>query len=386
MRMETAHSLESVPAADWNRLNPGGNPFLRHEFLVALERHGAVGEAYGWLPVYFLLRADGRLRAAAPCYIKSNSYGEFVFDWAWAEAYARSGLAYYPKLVAAVPYSPVTGPRLLIDPAHEAERDAITRRFGEALRGFAEERELSGVHWLFPPEAEAARLEEAGFMLRLGCQFHWHNAGYRDFDDYLAEFTAAKRKKIKRERRRAAEQAVSFEILDGHAAGEEHWRLFHHYYAATFDRKGGLPTLSPGFFAEIARSMPEAVVLVLARHAGEYVAAAFNLRDDTSLYGRHWGCDRYFHSLHFETCYYQGLDYCIRHGLSRFEPGAQGEHKVARGFLPTPTWSAHWLREPAFREPVADFLRRERAGVRHYMESLREGAPFRADSRALAGA
>ncbi len=384
--METAHSLESVPAADWNRLNPGGNPFLRHEFLVALERHGAVGEAYGWLPAYFLLRADGRLRAAAPCYIKTNSYGEFVFDWAWAEAHARSGLAYYPKLVAAVPYSPVTGPRLLIDPAHETEREAITRRFGEALRGFAEERGLSGVHWLFPPEAEATRLEEAGFMLRLGCQFHWHNAGYRDFDDYLAEFTAAKRKKIKRERRRAVEQGVTFEILDGHAAGEEHWRLFHHYYAATFDRKGGLPTLSPGFFAEIARTMPEAVVLVLARHAGEYVAAALNLRDDTSLYGRHWGCDRYFHSLHFEACYYQGLDYCIRHGLSRFEPGAQGEHKVARGFLPTPTWSAHWLREPAFREPVADFLRRERAGVRHYMASLRQGAPFRADSRALAGA
>ncbi|HEB58654.1 MAG TPA: N-acetyltransferase [Gammaproteobacteria bacterium] len=384
MQCRTVDSLADVPAADWNRLNPTGNPFVRHEFLVALERHGAVGEEFGWLPRYFLIETDARLLAATPFYIKTNSYGEFVFDWAWAEAYARSGLDYYPKLVAAAPYSPVTGPRLLLDPADEDARESISRLMADSVRTFATEQRLSGVHWLFTPSAETDALEKQGFMRRLGCQFHWHNAGYRDFDDYLAEFTAARRKKIKRERRRAQEQDVNFEILDGHAITAEQWRQFHRFYVSTFERKGGLPTLSLGFFEELGRTMPEAVVLVLARHGGDYVAAAFNLRDTQTLYGRHWGCSRHFNGLHFEACYYQGLDYCIRHGLSRFEPGAQGEHKVSRGFLPVPTWSAHWLREPVFREPVADFLRREQAGMRHYMDSLMAGAPFRTDSRALA--
>ena len=372
--LSIAESLEAIPAYQWNALTGTDNPFLRHEFLIALERHGAVGRRFGWLPRFVLAKTGGRLVGALPMYLKTNSYGEFVFDWAWADAYERAGLRYYPKLVVAVPYTPVTGARILVAP--DAPADTGKRLIAHALE-LAEELRVSSLHWLFPPEHELAPLAAHGLSRRLGVQFHWENRNYRDFDDFLDTFTATKRKKLRRERRRVAEQGVELEVLHGNELTSEQWGTWHSFYRGTFARLGGVATLSQGFFEEIGHSLADQVVMVFARHAGRDVAAAFSLRGPDALYGRHWGCREEFHSLHFETCYYQGLDYCIRHGLQRFEPGAQGEHKVSRGFLPVQTYSAHWIAHPGFRTAVADFLHREEEGMGHYLESMREHSPYR---------
>ncbi len=374
-------SLEEVEPAHWDRLAGEHCPFTRHAFLVALERHGCVGQHFGWLPQHLLAYEGGQLLGAVPMYIKDNSYGEFVFDWAWADAYARAGLHYYPKLVAAIPYTPATGPRLLIK-GTGAPRAAIAQALIAAALRHAQSLGLSSLHWLFTDAQDTARLAEAGLMLREGCQFHWQNRHpegrpYRDFDDFLATFSAAKRKKVRRERRRVREQGVTLEVLHGSEIAEAQWRIYHDLYADTFIRKGGTATLSLNFFRELGHSMPDSVVLVLARYAQKYVAAAFNLRGSDTLYGRHWGCSADFHSLHFEACYYQGLEYCIRHGLQRFEPGAQGEHKVSRGFLPTPVWSAHWIAHPAFRDAIGDFLERERRSMAYYRRDLSAHTPYK---------
>lgn len=374
LTLSVAESLEPVPAAQWNRLAGTDNPFLRHEFLVALERHEAVGRRFGWLPRFVLAEAHGQLIGALPMYLKSNSYGEFVFDWAWADAYERAGLRYYPKLVVAVPYTPVTGARILLAP--DAAPDTASRLVGHALE-LAREWKVSSLHWLFPLQSEVGELEAQGMSRRVGVQFHWENDGYRDFDDFLDTFTAAKRKKLRRERRRVGEQGVELQVLHGGEVSPAQWRTWHGFYQDTFARLGGVPTLSRAFFEEIGRTLSDRVVLVLARHRGEDVAAALSLRGPDTLYGRHWGCSDEFHSLHFETCYYQGLDYCIRHGLRRFEPGAQGEHKVSRGFLPVQTWSAHWIAHSGFRTAVADFLRREEQGMDQYLNAMRDHSPYR---------
>ena len=376
MRISVVESLEEIAAQDWNHLAGDRHPFLRHEFLIALERHEGVGPRFGWYPRYLTATDGARLVGAVPMYLKNNSYGEFVFDWAWADAYQRAGLSYYPKLVVAAPYTPATGPRLLLDPARSAE--PIAQALMQGAQDYAQELGVSSLHWLFPDPTDMARLQQQGLLLRSGCQFHWENRGYRDFDDFLSTFAAEKRKKIKRERRRVQEQGVTIEVLHGDELSAEQWAVYHAFYTDTFDRKGGMPTLSRGFFEELGRTMPRNVVLVLASHGGRYVAAAFNLRGADTLYGRHWGASEEFHSLHFEACYYQGLDYCIREGLRRFEPGAQGEHKISRGFLPTPTWSAHWIAHPQFRRAIADFLERERHGMDYYMKGLHEHSPYKA--------
>jgi predicted N-acyltransferase len=376
LQLHICDDLGQVPAVDWDRLVGPRYPFLRHAFLAGLEQHDCLGERYGWLPRHLLLRdPDDRLVAAAPLYLKFNSYGEFVFDWAWADAYQRQGLAYYPKLVSASPYTPATGPKLLLAP--DAPQGAAAALLQAAQR-LAEQLEVSSLHWLFPPDAQKELMAEAGLMVRTGCQFHWENRGYRDFDHYLSHFSSAKRKQVRRERRRVAEAGVSLRRLHGDEATAADWALFHRLYEDTFDRKGGIPTLSLEFFLSLAEKDPQSVLLVLAEHGGEPVAAAFNLVGSDALYGRHWGCRAQFHSLHFEACYYQGLDYCIERGLTRFEPGAQGEHKISRGFLPTPTWSAHWLAHPGFSAAVADFLQRETQGMAAYMAELREHSPFKA--------
>ncbi|MGM0593937.1 MAG: GNAT family N-acetyltransferase [Pseudomonadota bacterium] len=376
MSLKRLHSLDELSPAAWNELEGGiHNPFLRHEFLAGLERHDCVGEHWGWLPHHLALFEGEQLIGAVPLYLKYNSYGELVFDWSWAEAYQRAGLKYYPKLVAAVPYSPVTGPRLLIH--NTADREAVAAQLIDATLELARELGVSSLHWLFPHQADMARLERQGLMRRSGTQFHWHNRGYSSFDHYLATFNAQRRKKLKRERRRVAEQSIAIEVLDGHQTTAEQWQVFHHFYRSTFDKRGGYPTLSEGFFRHLGESLPESIVLVLASYQGRYVAGALSLRSDDTLYGRHWGCEEEFHSLHFELCYYQGLDYCIEHGLQRFEPGAQGEHKVGRGFEPVPTFSAHWLANPMFSEAVQDYLAHERQAVNNYMQELREHLPFR---------
>jgi predicted N-acyltransferase len=377
--LRTVEHIDTIPAADWDRLVDPDTPFMRHAFLAALEHQGCVGEAYGWLPRHLALYdAGGRLVAAAPCYLKFNSYGEFVFDWAWADAYRRAGLGYYPKLVVASPYTPATGARILTDDsARRAERAAA---LAGGARRLAEELGVSSLHWLFTTEEETRWLEEAGLMRRMGCQFHWQNRGYESFEQMLSTFSAAKRKKINRERRRVRESGIELRVLRGSDVRPEDWDGFHALYCATFDKRGGIPTLSRGFFEEIGSAMGGSLLLVLAYHGGNLVAAAFNLLGSKSLYGRHWGCFEDFHSLHFEACYYQGLDFCIANGLARFEPGAQGEHKISRGFLPTATWSAHWIADGRFGAAIGRFLRHELEEMRDYVEEMRLRSPYKAPS------
>lgn len=375
--LSTHDAIDRIPADDWNRLVDPDTPFLRHEFLSAMERHGCVGESLGWIPHHLALndRATGRLLAAAPCYLKFNSYGELVFDWAWADAYRRNARPYYPKLVVASPYTPATGPRLLVGDGPDRLRYA--RALAEGAVQVAERLGVSSLHWLFVTAEETDLLEDAGLLRRVGCQFHWNNPGYRSFDDFLSTFTADKRKKIKRERRRVAEAGIVIRRLSGADIGESEWSVFHRLYRDTFDKRGGLPTLSLPFFQEIGQTMGRHLLLVLAYHGSEIVAAAFGLVGAHSLFGRHWGCFKDFHSLHFEACYYQGLEFCIESGLQRFEPGAQGEHKVSRGFLPTPTWSAHWIADPRFRQAIAGFLDQETRGMEDYLNEMHARSPYR---------
>ncbi len=375
MELSIHASLEDIPPEHWNALVDADNPFARHEFLIALERHQAVGKKFGWLPQYITAYENGALLGAAPMYLKDNSYGEFVFDWDWADAWHRSGLEYYPKLVVAIPYTPATGARLLLRKANDQTTATALIDFATA---HARRLNVSSLHWLFTDATDTQRFRDhPDYMLRLGCQFHWQNQNYKDFDDYLSHLTSKKRKQIRRERRQVRDQHIELEVLHGNEISEEQWRIFHGFYCSTFDKKSGYATLCLDFFLEISRTMPANIVLVMAKHQGEYVAGAFNIRGEKTLYGRHWGCNEDFHSLHFEACYYQGLAYCITHGLQRFEPGAQGEHKISRGFLPTPTWSAHWIAHPQFRQAIDQFLQRETAGMRHYIEELSGHSPFK---------
>jgi predicted N-acyltransferase len=325
------------------------------------------------------LEDDGKLLGAMPLYLKDNSYGEFVFDGSWADAYQRAGLRYYPKLVSSSPYSPVTGPRLLA--ADGADRTGVKRLLGQAALEYAKAEELSSLHILFTDEEDTPVLQSLQMMRRTGTQFHWFNRGYGNFDDYLASFTSSKRKKLKRERRRVVEQGIEIEVLDGHQASTEQWQIFTRFYLATFEKHWGYATLNEGFFRYLGQSLPDSIVLVMAKYQGEYVAAALSLRSNDTLYGRHWGCLEEFHSLHFELCYYQGIDYCITHGLSRFEPGAQGEHKVGRGFEPVPTWSAHWLANPQFSNSVKDYLVHEHRAMYEYMDELKGHLPYKREDR-----
>lgn len=374
LQVRAVERLDDVPAEEWNRVAATSNPFVRHEFLAALERHGCAGEGTGWSPCHLLATEGGHLTGALPLYSKRHSFGEFVFDWAWAEAYARLGESYYPKLVSAVPFAPVTGPRLLLGrgAAPEAARALI-----EGAVAQARDAGLSSVHCLFPRAAEARALEAQGLLLRTGCQFHWTNPGYADFEDFLATLNAKRRKQIRRERRDAGAASLDVRMLRGDEVSEAQWAAFHRFYCATFERKWGMPSLTLDFFKAIGRMLPHAVLLALAARGDEYVAGALFLRGDDALYGRHWGTSEYHPALHFELCYYRGIDYCIREGLARFEAGAQGEHKIWRGFLPVRTWSAHWIRHPRFRDAVADFLSRERAAVTRYIQELQAHSPYR---------
>jgi predicted N-acyltransferase len=373
--IQVCGSMSEIPASQWNALIGTTLPFLKHQYLSALENNQAVGKEFGWIPQYLTIWDKDKLIGAVPMYLKFNSYGEFVFDWAWADAYARSGLEYYPKLVIATPYNPITGQRLLILADYNITE--ISNLLINAVNEHSKNLNVSSIHWLFPTEKEMEILRQHKLMHRIGCQFHWTNHDYQNFDDYLDAMTSKNRKKIKRERRRAVEQEITFELLEGDEINDSQWAIYHHFYASTFDKKGGIPTLSLEFFKEIGHTMPDNILVVLAKHDGEYVAGAFNLKDQQCLYGRHWGCIDEFHSLHFETCYYQGLEYCINHKLSGFEPGAQGEHKISRGFLPTITWSAHSIAHPEFKNVIHDFLQREEHGMTHYINSLKAHSPFK---------
>lgn len=388
MRLSITSTLDEVPADQWNALAGTDIPFLKHEFLSALERYHCVGEAAGWTPQHILLHQGNKLVGAVPQYLKTNSYGELVFDWAWADAYHRAGRHYYPKLVVSIPYTPATGPRLLIAP--DVDQQSIADTLIDYALENAQQIQVSSLHVLFPHEENLQQLKAHNLMPRLGCQFHWQNtshnnssqdSGFRDFDDYLDHFTSKNRKKIKRERRQVRESGVIISRLHGNELTDEQWRAVHRHYVSTFDRLGGYATLGLEFFQELSHTMPEQMVIMLAENENRPVASAICFRDDHTLYGRHWGIDDSrdprFQNLHFETCYYQGLEYCMEQGLKRFDPGAQGEHKISRGFLPTPTWSAHWIADPEFRVAIHDFLHRETIGMQHYIAELGKHSPFK---------
>lgn len=376
MQVRVQDSLASIEAADWNGLNSRGNPFLRHEFLLALEQTGCLGEEHGWYPRYFTVHSeDGALLGACPAYIKTNSYGEFVFDWSWAEAYEQHGLQYYPKLVVSVPYTPVTGRRLLT--ANDCSQEEVATLLIAAVHQYAGDEKLSGVHWLFPLDEDRALLEKApATQLRNDCQYHWHNRDYADFDAFLADCTAKRRKTIKRERRSVIEQDLRIEVRSGDSLSEAEWSTVCTLYTSTFDRKWGEASLSEAFFQQAGRTMGESFVIVFAYDSDGVAACAVMLRDEETLYGRYWGCFRQYRNLHFETCFYQGIEYCIKHSLKRFEPGAQGEHKITRGFRPTLTWSAHRLFHEGFSQAIGRYLDEERAMIEKRREHLNTLLPF----------
>lgn len=371
MRIEYLSRIAAVDSASWNALTLSYNPFIKHEYLSAFEAHGCVSPGSGWQPCHLVARDNDRLVGAVPLYLKSDSWGEFVFDFAWADAYRRVGKAYYPKLVAAVPYTPASGPRLL------AATDTVKNALISAAHDLAKSQGASSLHWLFPLQEESALLAAQGFLIRHGCQYHWENRDYEDFDHFLATFSAEKRKKVKRERRRVQEAGIAVTVLTGHEVTPALWRVFFGFYRLTMVRKSGHAPLNLGFFQDVGRTMPDKVVMILARYHGEYVAAALSFRSDDTLYGRYWGASRDFHSLHFEMCYYAGIEYCIAHGLQRFEPGAQGEHKISRGFLPTFTYSAHWLADSRFQHAVAEYLDQEREYMRYHSEELSSHGPYK---------
>jgi predicted N-acyltransferase len=361
-------SMAELPADAWNSL-AGESPFLQHAFLQALEDSECVGAHIGWEPVHLALFRDGRLEAAMPLYVKHHSWGEFVFDWAWADAYRRHGIAYYPKLVCCVPFSPVPGPRLL------ARNDADRATLIQAALKLTRDLNCSSFHILFPTEPDHAALNAAPLLHRSGFQFHWFNAGYASFDDFLAALTHDKRKKIRQERKKLANLGVSFRWVDGTQSSDADWDHFYRCYADTYARHRSEPHLNRAFFAALRETMPDRLLLIIADKDGEPTACSFCIKDRQRLYGRHWGTLEYLPGLHFETCYQQGIEYAIAHGLQVFEGGAQGEHKLARGLVPTATHSWHWLEHPEFRDAVDRFLERETDAIAHYIDEL-EG-PFR---------
>jgi predicted N-acyltransferase len=368
-------SIAHIDAHSWNALAGAGQPFLRHEFLLALEESGCAAPRTGWDPKHLIIEdSGGKALAAMPLFRKSHSRGEFVFDFSWAGAYAEHGLKYYPKLLTAVPFTPVSGPRMLFAP--QADQKALTKLLVRSAIDYAKQGQMSSWHVLFPSEDCAAELDRAGLILRRDCQFHWFNRGYESFEAFLAGFTAEKRKKAKRERRRVAEAGIEFDTLHGGDMDASLWRAVYSFYADTFHRHGHEPYLNLDFFKRIAAAMPNEIMLKLARIGAEPIAVAIFFVGSEALYGRYWGAGGNFHSLHFEACYYQGIEYCIEKGLQRFEPGTQGEHKVPRGFVPTLTHSAHYIADPRFAAAIRDYAAREARGVDHYAAAVNEHVPY----------
>jgi len=369
-RLAIETSLSRVDACQWNAL-AGEQPFVRHEFLSALHDTGCAAPDTGWAPYYLLLRRADQLAGAVPLYLKGHSRGEYVFDYAWADAFERHGLRYYPKLLAAVPFTPVGGPRLLA--ANAEDRQELARGLVELAQGL----KVSSLHVLFPGEDDLAALRQAGCMVREGVQFHWRNAGYASLDAFLAELNHDKRKKIRQDRKKVQAAGVEFRWLSGAQIDAASLAFFYRCYRHTYFAHGNPPYLSAEFFQRLHAALPDALVLVMALRNGEPIAAALNMQGGDTLYGRYWGALEFVPGLHFETCYLQSIDYCIQHGLARFEGGAQGEHKMARGLLPTPTWSAHWIADPRFAAAIEDFLERETEAVDDYMGELEAHTPFR---------
>lgn len=376
MRIERHTAIDAIDAGEWDALAGAAQPFLSHAFFASLERHGAVGGASGWRPHYLTAWRADRLVGAVPLFLKDHSFGEFVFDWAWAGAHHRLGIPYYPKLVATVPYTPVGGPRILLRRAGAEESGAADALIDAAL-GCASDLGVSSLHWLFTDEVDAERLRARGFMERNDCQFHWINAGYSSFDDFLGALSSRARKKVRAERAAVRAQGIRTEVLGGAAAGPETWDAFYRFYVSTFDRKGSEAPLARGFFHEIGARLGDSTRLILAYRGARLVAGAFFYEGGDVLYGRHWGCSEDIPGLHFELCYYRAIEHCIERGIACFEAGAQGEYKARRGFRPVRTRSMHWIAHAGLGAAIDDFLSRERRAVDEYIEDLVERQPFR---------
>jgi predicted N-acyltransferase len=370
--------ISEIPAATWDALAcpPGAavNPFVLHAFLQALEDSGSVGGDSGWGPAHLALTIDGRIAGVAPAYLKSHSYGEYIFDQSWAEAYARAGGRYYPKLLCAVPFTPATGPRLLAGGDFEIET-----LLGRTLQQMVRQMKVSSAHINFADAAAADRLGAQGFLRRTDQQFHWDNNGYSSFNDFLNQLSSIKRKNLRRERAQSLESGITIEWVTGADLREHHWDAFFEFYMDTGSRKWGSPYLTRAFFSLVGAAMPDHVLLVMAKRGGAYIAGALNFIGSDALYGRNWGAIEHHPFLHFEVCYYQAIDFAIARGLARVEAGAQGAHKLARGYLPRTTHSLHWIADPGLRRAVAHYLDQERAAVAEGIAELAEHAPFRKD-------
>jgi predicted N-acyltransferase len=374
-RVRFLKSITEIDAASWNRLAGCTQPFVRHEFLLALEESGCAVPRTGWSARHLAVEAQGgQLVGAMPLYRKAHSRGEFVFDFSWANAYSQHGRQYYPKLLTAIPFTPVRGPRLLAGEGPGAR--SVAAALARAAMDYARAEQLSSWHVLFPEDQDLGVLKSTGLIERRDCQFHWFNQGYESFDAFLATFTAEKRKKAKRERRRVAEAGIEFDTRFGGEMDDRLWRVVYEFYADTFYRHGHEPYLNLDFFKRISASLPDTLMLKIARHGASPIAVAIFFVGEDALYGRYWGAGGNYHSLHFETCYYQGIEYCIEHGLQRFEPGTQGEHKVPRGFVPTLTSSAHDIVDERFAGAIRDFALREARGVDHYAAAVSEHVPY----------
>lgn len=373
IEIRLVEGIDQIDAAAWDACAGGDQPFVSHAFLSVLEASGSAGAETGWLPLHLTVERGGEMIACAPMYLKSHSYGEYVFDWGWADAYERAGGRYYPKLQVAVPFTPVPGPRLLTRPGVDVARPAVIQGLLTAVSHVT----CSSLHVTFCQETEWHELGAAGMMRRTGVQYHWHNRGYRSFDDFLASLRHSKRKMIKRERARIRAQGLELDVLTGEAITPDIWDHFYPFYRSTVDKRWGNAYLSKSFFRRLGALMPERIVLVMARHDGRYVAGALNLRGDDTLYGRNWGCLKAFEFLHFEACYYAAIDFAIDHGLARIEAGAQGQHKLQRGYEPVPTYSTHWIRDRNFRQAVARFLDQERRDMKVDLQQLRAALPYR---------
>lgn len=379
LSLEVLNSVSRLSPTEWDALRRDDYPFFRHDFLLGLEQADCTTPAAGWTPAHLRLKDQDRTLAILPAWLKSHSYGEYVFDWAWADAWRRMGLEYYPKLVTAVPFTPATGPRLLH--AADLDPDILWASFREQMPELAVSLGASSWHVLFPRADDARALAAAGLHTRHQVQFHWYNRGYKDFDDFLSTFSSRKRKSLRKERRRVSEQGLSLSMRDGTELSEEDWAIFHRFYQMTYAKRSGHGGyLTREFFLEVAANMGEQVLMAMAEKEGVPVAGALYFRDGDSLYGRYWGCSREYDCLHFETCYYQGIEYCIRHGLKRFDPGAQGEHKIQRGFEPTTTLSCHWVAQPELDHAVGNFTREEQTHVEEYRRDAMTMLPFKASS------
>ena len=374
--IKVINSIDQVDAVEWDACAGSENPFVSHAFLNALEQSGAVHAETGWAPHHLIMvDQSNRLYGAAPLYLKSHSQGEYVFDHGWADAYERAGGRYYPKLISAVPFTPVTGPRLLVRP--DALASEVEASLCAGMIELAERYQISSIHVTFLPESQRSSLAGADFFVRHSHQYHWMKRDYKSFDDFLANLTSRRRKTIRKERERIASAGITFEAHTGAALTSRHWDTFYEFYTNTYDRKWGFPYLNREFFEYVNDTMAEHIVLFTAYEDGQPIAGAFNLLGSNAIYGRNWGCSHRYKFLHFEACYYQAIDFAIAHGLDRVEAGTQGPHKIQRGYEPVQTYSAHWIRDSSFRNAVENFLQREKEMESDEMGYLREHTPFR---------